>query len=37
MNAVILFQQVNGLTTDGVAGNQTQQRLYSSNAIPNNI
>ncbi len=37
MNAVMLFQQVNGLTTDGVAGEQTQRRLYSSNAIPCNI
>jgi len=35
--AVMLFQQVNGLDTDGNAGQQTQKRLYSSSAIPNNI
>lgn len=33
-NAVMLFQQVNGLTVDGIAGQDTQRRLYSSNAIP---
>lgn len=36
-NAVMTFQQVNGLTVDGVAGQDTQRRLYSSNAIPCNI
>jgi peptidoglycan hydrolase-like protein with peptidoglycan-binding domain len=36
LNAVMLFQEVNGLTADGVAGEQTQRRLYSSNAVPNN-
>ena len=30
--AVKLFQQYNGLTADGVAGAQTQQKLYSDNA-----
>ena len=33
-NAVINFQQTNGLSVDGVAGEGTQRRLYSSNAIP---
>ena len=36
-NAVMNFQQVNGLSVDGVAGQDTQRRLYSSNAIPSNI
>ena len=36
-SAVSLFQQVNGLTMDGVAGQETQRRLYSSNAIPCNV
>jgi peptidoglycan hydrolase-like protein with peptidoglycan-binding domain len=36
-NAVMNFQQVNGLTVDGVAGQDTQRKLYSSNAIPSNI
>ncbi|NCB06156.1 MAG: peptidoglycan-binding protein, partial [Clostridia bacterium] len=36
-NAVMLFQEVNGITMDGVAGTETQRRLYSSNAIPCNI
>ena len=36
-NAVMNFQQVNGLVVDGVAGQDTQRRLYSSNAIPSNI
>lgn len=36
-SAVMTFQQVNGLDMDGVAGQQTQQRLFSSNAIPCNI
>ena len=35
--AVKLFQEVNGLTIDGVAGQATQQKLYSSNAKPCNI
>ena len=35
-NAVLLFQDVNGLAMDGVAGEVTQRRLYSSNAIPCN-
>lgn len=30
--AVIRFQSVNGLTTDGLAGNATQSKLYSSSA-----
>ncbi|MEA4928545.1 MAG: peptidoglycan-binding protein [Candidatus Limiplasma sp.] len=37
VNAVMLFQQVNGLAVDGVAGQQTQQVLYSSVAKPCNI
>ncbi|NLO86748.1 MAG: peptidoglycan-binding protein [Clostridiales bacterium] len=36
-NAVRVFQEVNGLDMDGVAGQQTQQKLYSSNAKPCNI
>lgn len=36
-SAVMVFQQVNGLDMDGVAGEQTQQRLFSSNALPCNI
>lgn len=32
MNAVKSFQQVNGLTVDGVAGYETQKLLYSSKA-----
>jgi len=36
-NAIMNFQQVNGLSVDGVAGQNTQRRLYSSNAIPSNI
>ncbi len=32
MNAVKLFQQVNGLTVDGVAGYETQKLLFSSKA-----
>ncbi|MEA4997802.1 MAG: peptidoglycan-binding protein [Candidatus Limiplasma sp.] len=36
-NAVTLFQQVNGLAIDGVAGVQTQSILYSSAAKPNNL
>lgn len=33
-NAVMVFQEQNGLTVDGIAGQETQQRLYSSSAIP---
>ena len=33
-NAVRAFQQVNGLYEDGIAGEQTQRRLYSSLAKP---
>ena len=36
-NAVLTFQQVNGLSVDGVAGETTQSRLFSSIAIPCNI
>lgn len=36
-NAVRLFQQVNGLYVDGIAGKDTQRRLFSSNAVPNNL
>ena len=36
-NAVMNFQQVNGLSVDGVAGQDTQRRLYSSNAKPSNM
>lgn len=32
-NAVLLFQQVNGLTADGIAGAGTQTRLYSDSAL----
>ncbi|MEG1195959.1 MAG: peptidoglycan-binding protein [Clostridia bacterium] len=35
--AVRTFQQVNALDMDGVAGEQTQQRLFSSAALPCNI
>lgn len=35
-NAVLLFQDVNGLYVDGIAGQDTQRRLFSSNAVPNN-
>ena len=35
-NAVMLFQDCNGLEIDGVAGQMTQQLLYSSNAVPCN-
>ena len=34
-NAVLAFQDINGLYVDGIAGADTQRRLYSSNAIPN--
>ena len=33
MNAVILFQEVNGLTADGTAGYETQKLLYSDDAL----
>lgn len=36
-NAVMNFQQCNGLSVDGVAGQDTQRRLYSSSAIPSNL
>ena len=36
-NAVYVFQEVNGLYMDGIAGQETQQKLFSSNAIPCNI
>ena len=36
-NAVMLFQELNGLEIDGVAGQQTQQKLFSSNAVPCSI
>ena len=36
-NAVMAFQEVNGLYIDGVAGQDTQRRLFSSNAVPSNI
>ena len=35
-SAVMLFQDCNGIDIDGVAGQMTQQLLYSSNAIPCN-
>ena len=35
-NAVLLFQDVNGLYVDGIAGQDTQRRLFSSNAVPCN-
>lgn len=33
--AVMLFQQRNGLTVDGIAGPDTQARLYGNNPVPN--
>ena len=36
-NAVMVFQELNGLAIDGVAGQQTQQKLFSSNAVPCSI
>ncbi len=36
-NAVMVFQEVNGLDVDGVAGQDTQRRLFSSYAVPCNI
>ena len=35
-NAVMLFQDCNGIDIDGVAGQMTQQLLFSSSAIPCN-
>ena len=34
--AVVAFQQKNGLDADGLAGEDTQRVLYSEEAIPNN-
>lgn len=36
-NAVMVFQELNGLEIDGVAGQATQQKLFSSNAVPCSI
>lgn len=36
-NAVMAFQEVNGLYIDGIAGQDTQRKLFSSNARPSNI
>lgn len=36
-NAVMAFQEVNGLYIDGVAGQDTQRKLFSSSAVPSNI
>ena len=36
-NAVMVFQDVNGLYIDGIAGQDTQRRLFSSNAKPCDI
>jgi len=36
-NAVMAFQDVNGLYIDGVAGQDTQRKLFSSHAVPSNI
>jgi len=36
-NAVLMFQDVNGLYVDGIAGQDTQRRLFSSYAVPSNI
>ena len=33
--AVMLFQQRNGLSVDGIAGPDTQACLYGSNPVPN--
>ena len=35
--AVMNFQEVNGLYIDGIAGQDTQRKLFSSNAVPSNI
>ena len=34
LKAVRAFQRMNGLDTDGIAGKETQKRLYSDEAIP---
>lgn len=34
-DAVIAFQKKNGLDPDGYAGEETQKRLYSEDAVPN--
>ena len=34
-DAVIAFQQKNGLDADGLAGEETQRVLYSEDAVPN--
>ena len=34
--AVVAFQQKNGLAADGLAGEETQRVLYSETAVPNN-
>ena len=34
-DAVIAFQQKNGLDADGLAGEETQKVLYSEDAVPN--
>lgn len=36
-NAVMAFQEVNGLYIDGIAGQDTQRKLFSSNAKPSTI
>ena len=36
-SAVMVFQECNGLAIDGVAGQDTQRRLFSSAALPCNI
>lgn len=36
-NAVMAFQDVNGLYIDGIAGQDTQRKLFSSSAKPSNI
>ena len=33
--AVVLFQEQNGLTADGLAGAETQKKLFSEEALPN--
>ena len=36
-NAVMVFQELNGLEIDGIAGQDTQRKLFSSNAVPCSI
>ena len=36
-NAVMVFQELNGLVIDGIAGQDTQRKLFSSNAVPGSI